>query len=83
MPQVADELTAALPQEARDAGARLYWAPGVETLAQTGVLAYDMVLPAWPRGDLWTPFRNRMPRAGRCYRLASGSMVHVKPDCRC
>jgi hypothetical protein len=31
----------------------------------------------------WTPFRDRIPRATRCYRLASGAMVHVKPECRC
>ena len=31
----------------------------------------------------WTPFRDRIPRATKCYRMASGAMVHVKPDCRC
>jgi len=31
----------------------------------------------------WTPFRDRIPRAAKCYRLAGGAMVHVKPDCRC
>lgn len=48
-----------------------------------GVIAYDMVLPKWPRGELWTPFRDRIPRAAKCYRMAGGAMVHVKPDCRC
>lgn len=53
-------------------------------LAQTGVLLYDMVLPAWP-GDAapWAPFRNRIPRATKCYAMASGAMVHVRPGCRC
>ena len=31
----------------------------------------------------WVPFRDRIPRAAKCYPLASGAMVHVKPDCRC
>jgi hypothetical protein len=49
-----------------------------------GVLVYDMVLPERPGpAEYWTPFRDRMPRASGCYRLASGSMVHVKPGCRC
>ena len=47
------------------------------------ILAYDMVLPKWPEGPPWAPFRNRLPRASRCYRLASGAPVHIKPDCRC
>jgi hypothetical protein len=49
----------------------------------TGIAMYDAVLPKWPRGELWTPFRDRIPRAAGCYRMASGAMVHVKPDCRC
>lgn len=49
-----------------------------------GVLAYDMVLPKWPEpSDTWTPFRDRIPRASRCYRADAGFMVHVMPDCRC
>jgi len=50
-----------------------------------GVLVYDMVLPKWPgpSAEHWTPFRDRIPRVAKCYRLASGSMAHVKPDCRC
>lgn len=51
--------------------------------AHAGVLTYDMVLPKWPRGETWTPFRDRLPRASKCYALASGATVHVKPDCRC
>lgn len=31
----------------------------------------------------WTPFRDLIPRRSGCYRLAGGSMVHVKPGCRC
>jgi hypothetical protein len=53
-------------------------------LRNDGVLLYDMVLPTWPDDVAWwTPLRNRIPRASKCYRLASGAMVHVKPDCRC
>lgn len=50
-----------------------------------GVLVYDMVLPKWPEipEDYWTPFRDRIPRASKCYQMASGAMVHVKPECRC
>lgn len=44
---------------------------------------YDAVLPEWPKPAPWAPFRDRIPRASHCYRLASGAMVHVKPDCRC
>ena len=53
--------------------------------AHAGVVVYDMVLPKWPDppADWWTPFRGRIPRATKCYRMASGAMVHVKPDCRC
>lgn len=51
--------------------------------AHAGVLVYDMTLPEPYRGEMWTPFRDRMPRAAKCYRLASGSMVHVRPGCRC
>lgn len=33
---------------------------------------------------VFTPFRDRVPRAGsKCHRTAGGIMVHVKPDCRC
>jgi len=50
----------------------------------SGVLVYDMVLPKWPEAaEYWTPFRDRIPRAAKCYPLPSGNMVHVKPDCRC
>lgn len=31
----------------------------------------------------WTPFRNRIQPSSRCYKTPSGSMVHVKPGCRC
>jgi hypothetical protein len=49
-----------------------------------GVLLYDLTFPDWPDGELVTPFRDRIPReGGQCYRLRSGSMVHVKPGCRC
>lgn len=52
-------------------------------LRNDGVLVYDAVLPEWPEPPPWTPFRDRIPRAAKCYRLAGGSMVHVKPGCRC
>jgi hypothetical protein len=53
-------------------------------LPDSAVLTYDMVLPKWPYDAVpWTPYRNRLPRAPGCYRLASGSMVHIKPGCRC
>jgi|SRR5580700_4485918 hypothetical protein len=48
-----------------------------------GIVMYDAVLPKWPQGETWKPFRDRIPRASKCYRVASGAMVHVKPDCRC
>jgi hypothetical protein len=64
-----------------------------------GVLPYDLPLPSpGPgRGTEWWAWRsaggNLVAEAGRkvpwppiapkCYRLASGAMVHVKPDCRC
>jgi hypothetical protein len=83
MRELAAEFSDGLPQEARDAGMRVEWAPGAEPLAQAGVLVYDMVLPPWPRGALWTPLRDILPRASKCYGLASGAMVHVKPGCRC
>ena len=48
------------------------------------VLAYDMVLPTWPDDVVtWTPLRDLLPRASRCYTLPSGNRVHVKPGCRC
>lgn len=31
----------------------------------------------------FVPMRNIVPRASKCYRLASGAKVHVKPGCRC
>jgi hypothetical protein len=33
----------------------------------------------------YAPFRDNIPRreVGGCYRMDSGSMVHVKPGCRC
>ncbi len=47
------------------------------------VEVYDMVLPKWPESaEYWTPFRDRMPRASKCYRISAG-MVHIKPGCRC
>lgn len=52
-------------------------------LRNTGIAVFDAVLPKWPRGELWTPFRDRLPRATSCYQTASGAMVHVKPECRC
>lgn len=52
--------------------------------AHAGVLMFGADLPAWDlRPAPWTPFRDRLPRPPRCYRLASGAAVHVKPDCRC
>ena len=75
MPEIADEPTARLPAEARAAGLRFDWQPGV--------LAYDMVLPEWPHGEMWMPLRYVVPRASKCYQLGSGAMVRVKPDCRC
>ena len=47
--------------------------------------------PRHKPGPLWTPFRNPFPRPRpaslslpeECYRMSSGSMVHVKPGCRC
>ena len=49
------------------------------------VRTYDMVLPAWRPYDVhpWTPMRNVIPRASKCYSLPSGARVHVKPGCRC
>ena len=29
------------------------------------------------------PFRNEIRRPGSCYRMGNGSMVHVRPGCRC
>jgi len=37
-------------------------------------------------GNLVTEAGRKAPwpsRASKCYRMASGAMVHVKPDCRC
>jgi uncharacterized protein (DUF983 family) len=31
----------------------------------------------------FTPFRNRFASSSRCYKTPGGSMVHVKPGCRC
>lgn len=49
------------------------------------VVAYDAADPGWgefpPPGWAWTPFRDRISLA--CYRLPSGAMVHVRPECRC
>jgi hypothetical protein len=40
-----------------------------------------------PGHEPWsfTPFRNIIPRreVGGCYRMDNGSMVHIKPGCRC
>lgn len=58
--------------------------PVFTPIRNTGVLAYDIVLPKWPDDAVpWAPFRNNLARASGCYRLASGAMVHVKPGCRC
>ena len=47
------------------------------------VVVYGAVpFPEWP-AFTWVPFPDRIPRAVKCYRLAGGAMVHVKPDCRC
>ena len=67
--------------------------------APPGLFAYDLAPgcehPPLSPGESWTcpacgwvwigqtPLRNLIPRARSCYRLASGAMVHVKPDCRC
>ena len=48
-----------------------------------GIETYDMELPTWPRGEMWATFRDRMPRVTKCYQMASGAAVHVKPGCRC
>jgi hypothetical protein len=45
------------------------------------LVVYDMTPPEGPESS-WTPLRDR-PRATKCYRMASGAMVHFKPDCRC
>jgi hypothetical protein len=51
-------------------------------LRNTAIRVYDAVPVVWPDDTYtWTPLRNRL--APRCYSLPSGSMVHVKPDCRC
>jgi hypothetical protein len=47
------------------------------------VAGYDAVPVKWPDPPARTPFRNIIPRKGRCYRMGNGSMVHVKPECRC
>jgi hypothetical protein len=83
-PLLAEELTAALPQEARDAGLRFEWVPerphclpGCDRI--DGHDGRDPGACMGPGGILWpagaTP--------AWCYRLTSGAMVHVKPDCRC
>ena len=83
-PKLAAELTEFLPQEVRDAGMRFEWVPDTPTCSCKDILVYDMVLPKWPYEEVvWTPFRDRIPRATRCYRLASGAWVHTKPGCRC
>lgn len=99
-PRLAAELTAALPQEARDAGMRIEWKSDQEAdevrdvagyvlsnavRAAAGVIGFP-VLPCWPDGTPWAPFRNVFPRwrSGKaCYPLPSGNMVHIKPGCRC
>jgi hypothetical protein len=69
--------------------ARLIYAPvpvrnKIAGMRDKQILAYDMVLPKWPEpSDIWTPLRDRIPRASRCYRADAGFMVHVQPDCRC
>jgi hypothetical protein len=50
------------------------------------IAAYDMVWPKPYDGPYLAPFRasgltSAVP--AKCYRMASGAMVHVKPDCRC
>ena len=122
LPQMAEELTALLPQEARDAGMRIEWneahldqfladdcpacgTPGPQRhlsavggcrtcaagdlrpvcipVRSEGILTYDVVLPMYPALAARAPLRNRIPRVSRCYPLASGAMVHIKPGCRC
>ncbi|MDE3075595.1 MAG: hypothetical protein KGJ86_09205 [Chloroflexota bacterium] len=58
---------------------------GLCELAPAGILLYDLALPEPPdpTGYYWTPFRGFTPRTTRCYELASGARVHVKPGCRC
>jgi len=58
---------------------------GLISWPDRSVMTYDVVLPEWrgPSAEYWTPFRDRLPRASKCYSLASGAMVHVKPECRC
>jgi hypothetical protein len=36
-----------------------------------------------PRPVIMLPRDLQTPPAGKCYRTAGGSMVHVKPECRC
>ena len=52
----------------------------------TAIKVYDMVLPKPYAGPFLAPFRKgglTLPPPTECYRLASGSMVHVRPGCRC
>ena len=90
--RVSDEVRAArhcLPgcdrldgHDGRDPGACM--ANGLGPLRETGILIYDMDLPTWPDDTVtWTPMRDRIPRASKCYTLPSGNRVHVKPGCRC
>ena len=51
-----------------------------------GIEVFDMVLPESYTGPFWAPFRDgglTSPLPAKCYRMASGAMVHVKPECRC
>lgn len=46
-------------------------------------LGYAAVMPPYrPDDPLWAWFDDHSS-ATKCYRLASGSMVHVRPGCRC
>lgn len=44
--------------------------PVAVPLRNEGIQVYDMVLPRWPDLPPWAPFRDRLPRASKCYRLA-------------
>ena len=51
-----------------------------------GIEVFDMVLPEPYDGPYAAPFRRgglTSPPETRCYAMASGTMVHVKPGCRC
>lgn len=87
MRELADEFSGGLLQVAGDTGNRFEfeWLPGGPALAEDGAIVDDLGIiggfPKLPYGE-WHPYIDRL-RSPKCYRLASGSMVHVKPGCRC